>query len=384
MSMLVPSVANDGRESTSLLQIDDYMLCDTKLKLDGLRLDDASDDDEDLFMRLNPLYEPDIEFRPTEYKISTMTVIAGILSRMDLELIYHKIVCDDDIPGILNIRFRDFPPKGLYSRKRVARKNSKMRKVFLNQITFDVLPSMGRRVSVKLFKDGKMQLAGCKSEAEAHLTIQVLLGKLERIRECEEDGEVSLKMTDEKHESAIAESHRLDDEEWRDFLHTIKTIKTPAKIAATLPEFVLPYTRRAVESSKPLETIPSEIVMINSDFDAGLPIDKVLLKHILQHNYGLFCLPLSSCYPALNSKRISSASCTYGCTSGSEESRQCAIQTKRKRRKNGCCMVSILIFQQGKIIMTGARSVLQLDDTYKFITDVFRKDYDLFRTSVFP
>jgi len=38
-----------------------------------------------------------------------------------------------------------------------------------------------------------------------------------------------------------------------------------------------------------------------------------------------------------------------------------------------CRKVTIGIFQSGKIIITGARKVSQIDDVYTFITDVLRK-----------
>ena len=50
----------------------------------------------------------------------------------------------------------------------------------------------------------------------------------------------------------------------------------------------------------------------------------------------------------------------------------CAFNMKKKKVVNGCVTVSILAFQQGKIILTGAQSTRQLDDTYDFITKVYR------------
>ena len=45
--------------------------------------------------------------------------------------------------------------------------------------------------------------------------------------------------------------------------------------------------------------------------------------------------------------------------------------------KYDCCekCVTILIFQTGKVIITGAKKIKHLKKTYKFINDIFKEKY---------
>lgn len=79
-------------------------------------------------------------------------------------------------------------------------------------------------------------------------------------------------------------------------------------------------------------------------------------------------------YPGVCARYLSSASCPHGCVTD-EAKRACAALYKRRKRAAGCVAVSVLAFQQGKVIMTGARSLAQLEDTYVFVLGVFRDGY---------
>lgn len=114
----------------------------------------------------------------SQYSISTITLLSGIDARVDIELVFAAIACYPDNASILNARLSASTFKGLYKPK----KRRKPRKVFLNQITFDILVGNARRVSVKLFRDGRIQLAGCRTIEEAAIALEMLVRELNRIR----------------------------------------------------------------------------------------------------------------------------------------------------------------------------------------------------------
>ena len=259
--------------------------------------------------------------------------------------------------------------------------------MFLNQVTFDVAVGEGRKVSAKLFRDGKMQLAGCKCEAEGYTALEVLTAELQKICDVSALGKAALRVTDKEAADLRAEHANLSEQEWRDRLAAVRTRRVKPALLEKLPTHTFDYVRRGLEVvnlDQPLMR-QFEIVMINSDFDAGAPIDKERLRCLLRDKYNLFCTPESSKYPGINAKFISSVNCIHGCSESDDPlvRQKCALAHKRKKVANGCVAVSLLAFAQGKVILTGGKSLQQITEAYEFITRVFREDYAEFcpRTS---
>jgi hypothetical protein len=60
---------------------------------------------------------------------------------------------------------------------------------------------------------------------------------------------------------------------------------------------------------------------------------------------------------------------------------KCVLE-KRRRKKNTCKIISIMIFSTCEIIITGGKIIEQLDEAYTFMTNILKKhckEYILFK-----
>ena len=319
---------------------------------------------------------------PTPYVVSTMTIIAGIDTKVDLELVYGHIACrtvEDKLNKVLNVRYANFPPRGVYTPKvkRMLAGAVPKHTMFTNQVTMDLETYPGRKISVKLFRDGRVQLAGCKTFEEGTVALRHLLPRVAELQGISCDGVMQLRLGEEELQALRLDQQRMSACEWRDRLQAVRAKRLKSIAACSLPVYSFPYVRRAVERDGPLSPLPAEIVMINSDFDARAPIDKERFTRVMKDKYNLYCAPQSSKYPGINVKYVTKANCVLGCREADDpvHSLQCAMDSRRHKQRQGCALVSILAFSLGKVILTGARSLAQLDEAYAFITRVFRDDY---------
>ena len=334
-------------------------------------------------------------------EISTMTVIAKIGPRVNLKIIFENLphapcgsclnekckTCAINNDEIISLRYKDCEPKGKPIKKVAKRKNSKTKKMFYNQITIDICPKAGRKISTKLFVDGKVQMAGCKNEEEAHQTVAILIKNLKQIADIEEESTIELPLKEEEYTELMKTKKKYKKNEWRAHLYEIKDRPMKASVLSKLKKYEIPLIVKAVENKNQMKAHGFKIAMINSDFKIcskdketniknDILINREKLRQILQTEYNIYCAPYeSSRYPGINAKYISSIDCMHDCNDNSDKKSLCSYNMKKKKIEYGCVTVSILAFQQGKIILTGAQSIKQLNDTYKFISDVYIKHY---------
>ena len=401
-----------AKKTKSIVQIDDFVMSsncfdndDDLLSLDGIESSDEYDshnemikvDDEEEIKKQKEEFNSRYELIFGSWVTSTMTVISDIGQRVDLKLLYEHLPhirckekcnsCSETAKEIRSIRFRDYLPKGIPPRKITVRKNSKTHRVFYNQITFDIEIEAGRKISIKLFIDGKIQMAGCKNEEDAHKTVMILIKYLKKIGDIEEPGTVTLPLNEDEYKIMLKMKETTSKNKWRNYVYNKKSEHIKASILAKMNKYEIPIIRKAVEDKNKMKPQYFKIAMINSDFKVNLKdnkdgsinpvtIDREVLRNLLTNKYGVYCAPYeASRYPGVNAKKISSIDCVHGCNDGKGNPSMCAFNMKKKKVVNGCVTVSILAFQQGKIILTGAQSTRQLDDTYDFITKVYRDNF---------
>lgn len=353
-----------------LVQIDDYKFTDLSIKEFSLSFKSPT-------RSLSELPPPaQYNVSPTPYRISTITILSGISSRVDLFILY-KNVRVFPIGKILNVRYFDQPTRGLFKIRQV--KKSKVNKqIFLNQITFDILLTSSQIISTKLFKDGKIQMAGCKKKDDAFQALKILTSEIVNYSEIIAPGSSELRCSQWEYDNLtnLYDSHQ--HQQLRDKLQEYRMRRIKMSELNMFPVFKIDFIRKGIESLAKIESPEDlEIVMINSDFDAKVQLDKEKLVNVLRSIYGLHCRPSSSRYPGINAKYISNATCKNGCTTMVQK-KKCSDTRKRRKSAEGCVTVSILAFAQGKVIITGARAIEQLDETYEFITKVFRNNYQHF------
>lgn len=108
----------------------------------------------------------------------------------------------------------------------------------------------------------------------------------------------------------------------------------------------------------------------NTMFSCGIQINREVFTQILNQKYKKPNLISSakfepSNYQGINVKYVSRIMCHPSCTSGG----------KKKCTKCLCKEISFLIFQEGKIIITGGRTWDQLIDGYNVITGILKTEY---------
>ncbi len=102
----------------------------------------------------------DIEFKPDDVTISTMTITCKLGCTLNVDNIGKYI--DLNQGGIVEVIYGDIF-RSLISRKQNKLKIKKKKKSFYNQVTLKINTKKDKIINVKLFKNGSIQMTGCKS-----------------------------------------------------------------------------------------------------------------------------------------------------------------------------------------------------------------------------
>jgi TATA-box binding protein (TBP) (component of TFIID and TFIIIB) len=123
------------------------------------------------------------------------------------------------------------------------------------------------------------------------------------------------------------------------------------------------------------------VKLINSDFTVAHPIRRDILHNILTRYYGLFSTFEGTIYQGVNTKYY------YNDQNPRKEDKPGICMCMKKCRGQGsgsgsgeCKKITMAIFQTGKIIITGARFMYQIEEAYQFLLNVLHKHaYDVLR-----
>ena len=280
---------------------------------------------------------------PSDLRISTMTATCKTDLVVNLNVIYKYAEIrniKNNKEGIIKIEYGDDPARGI-SKKDLENKKTKKKKVFYNQATIIFkLISNGehKEVNMKVFTNGNIQMTGLKNIDDGKRAVQLFYDETKNLK-----GVITNKDTGE-----------------------IKNI-------------------RGLDNPEKFEIRDFEIVLINSDYSAHFKIKREILHSILVKNYNIFSSYEPCIYPGVNSKyfwnldykksnlKEGICHCTKNCTG------------KGKGKVNGQCKkITISVFQSGNIIITGARSLEQINDAYRFINKVLKKNFSLLKRDVLP
>lgn len=270
---------------------------------------------------------------PTELRISTMTAICNLnisltlkefFDILEIKEIDYKTDQTITFPHMLSAQFGSDQLKGVSLKKKKKNKkaekqNLKKRKCFQNQITFIILLNREKKVNIKLFKNGKIQMTGLKSQ---------------------EDGLMGTKCV----------------------IDSIKQHKQSIPSYRELANF---------DESNMIQNF--QIVLINSDFNTNFMIRRERLFEILK-SLGFWVSYEPDIYPGVNAKYY------WNPTNQSDKKEKgiCSCQTTCDGSGNGtgdgkCRKITIATFKSGAIIITGARHIDQTNEAYQFINDLFSK-----------
>lgn len=237
------------------------------------------------------------------------------------------------------------------SLKKQGRQQKKVKEYedFYNSCSFIVKASEEiKPVNIKLFNNGKITLTGSKDETDGFYSCSVLLNEL-------------------KDEIKI----------FPDLLN-IDEIATE-KIS------VEEIKQKNIDNKKiydELKIMNYQITMINSDYNTNFKIDLIKLLNVLnQNDKDLFTKFNPEKYRGLmigfywnKMKNIQDGKC------------HCKTRCKGKGSGDGegkCKKITIAIFKSGSVIITGGRLIKQIEDSYKFINNVFKEYYhDIIKLSI--
>ena len=257
----------------------------------------------------------------TPLRISTMTAIGSLPCQLSLKDTFEKMHVTNIIRGI---EFQN-DIKGETRKKKKKRtsttdQNNKKR-CFYNQITL-VLCLNDKKMNVKIFKNGKLQLTGVKSESAGKQACQHIYEML-----CQ------LKLT-------------------------------------SLPSLG--------EEKEKEPAINYRTVMINSDFKIGFPIRRNELFRLFVKKYNFRHTTFEPCiYPGVNAKYYWNE-----LTQKTDKAGRCCCSAlcNGKGCGNGdgqCKKITIATFQSGTVIITGATSLQQLNDVHAFVVDMYNRERDV-------
>jgi len=127
---------------------------------------------------------------------------------------------------------------------------------------------------------------------------------------------------------------------------------------------------------KPASISKFRVELINSDFKVAHPIKRDVIHNILTRKYGLFSTFEGTIYQGVNTKYYYNEE-----SSRPDKPGICFCTKKCKGKGDGCgngeCKrITISIFQTGKIIITGARFLKQLEEAYNFLNAVMETHVD--------
>lgn len=264
--------------------------------------------------RLDPINLPDGLF------ISTMTLTCKIPVCFDVILIakyfkltkylVHTISCGNN-----KEIYRTLSP---IKPKKKKIKNSHKRN-FYNQVTLIINCVNIAKINIKLFKNGSIQITGCKN-------ISSVLWILEKLfQQLQESVEVSEKDYDN---SEIGELPHDSNSQTQNLLYAIPHI------------FLNIY-----------DISDLKIAMINSNFNIGFNIDREKLFHLLTTMH---------------------YECEY------DPSRHAGVKIRYKnisQTAEHLHQSSIFVFDRGSIIITGAQNYMQIMECYKFINIYLIENY---------
>lgn len=128
-------------------------------------------------------------------------------------------------------------------------------------------------------------------------------------------------------------------------------------------------------------------IMINSDFANNYCIDRFALENLVRDNYGVIAEFDANGHPATKIKYfVNDAYNGHGrCCCPKHFGNAIYCNGAGGASGNGpgqCKSVTILVFRKGKVILTGGRTIPQVDKAFKFIKDVFAEDREFIESNL--
>lgn len=150
--------------------------------------------------------ETDVRLKFTKLNISTITVISEIAKKINIKIIYDRLKLDDEFVyvtyqknNIRGIKTNIKKKKKITQKKKVDKRKLKNGYTFSNQITigYDCKHHKHKNpISIKLFKNGSLQMTGCKTKEEITYIYEKLYEKITSIQQFYMFGDIKIKINE--------------------------------------------------------------------------------------------------------------------------------------------------------------------------------------------
>ena len=242
----------------------------------------------------------------SDLHVSAIVQIGKISSEINLRELAEYLCIND---RVLYIEYGSEISKGDNLEK--IKKSKKIKKFFYNQVTLHIW--LGKRINMKIFNNGRIQMTGIKNELQGNETIQL-------------------------------------------FIEEINKISDENKI-------------KIFDSTEIYQVEPIQTVLINSDFDIYFEVNREIL-HRLIVDRGYYSSYEPCTYPGVNIKYY------YNPILNNFGICDCDKPCNGKGKDNTCKKITIAVFKSGKIIITGGRNKENINSAYKFITEFINENKD--------
>lgn len=264
----------------------------------------------------------------TPLRISTMTTTCQMGTTISLDKLFSQI---KTIPywylgeGVLKMEFKG-ETKGC-CRNDIMLRRKRVKKTFFNQsslvLRLQTEDSRWKEVNIKLFSNGGVQMTGVPDDKTGRNAISWLSSNIES-----------------SYEGVFKNKHNI---------HKYET------------------------------------QLVNSDYSIGVPIRREKLHKLLVETYGLFSTFESTIYQGVNTKFYFNKARDTSKPPGICMCPNPCEGTGSGEAIGDCKRITISPFQTGRIIITGARSLEQIEEAYRFMNEVFIKHAkEIVRVSVLP
>lgn len=253
----------------------------------------------------------DSEYLPEDLSISTMTITCHLGTLINIENIGKYL--DLSLGNILCIKYDNDKVRSLIKVKTNEKSKKKKHKSFYNQATLIIDVKKKKGVNVKVFKNGAIQMTGCKSFKNCVDAVTILCNELQKN-----------KAIYDKQERKIIRKYFVNNPD------NISSLGNDFKITCVTLDDVDVF----------------KIRMINSNFRVGFLINRETLYSLLTKM----------------EIRCTFEPCIHACVN---------IKFNYKNKDT----ISIFVFESGSIIITGAKTKDHIVEAHKFITKILYENY---------
>ena len=262
---------------------------------------------------------PTLSFSPL--RISTITTTGQLGTKIQLDALFNQIPITEywDLnDGVLKMEFNGHT-KGT-SFKDIMLKQKESKTSFFNQATLVIRRETSalawKEINVKLFRNGGVQMTGVRSIDMASEALTWLIAYL-----------------------------------------TTRCTTTP--IFADTPRIH-----------------KEQVQLVNTDFSIGAKVRRDVLHRILVEKYHLNSSYESAIYQGVKTKYFYNAERPADASAGLCPCEKLCKGTADGSKIGECKKITISPFQTGQVIITGARTMAQINEAYDFIKGVFRDNAD--------